>query len=408
MANFTPFSSSSSLSHIPPISAPSSSAPFDDSSDDSCSICLEPFTLHDPSTVTCCKHEYHLHCILEWSQRSKECPICWQSLALKDPASQELLAAVEVERRIRSRNTTNSRVPLEHLNDSHVRYLRIDLFRNCFVVLICIGISFLDTSIILPFNDQRQIIPLQDDSCSDDSDFDDQIMRRLVAAANRARFVQRQERKRSPDSGPSEVLGSNSSMHVLAVQPRVATSPSTVNIQPSALSTTPEINVPHRSRVLYSQSPPESARNPNTTKMLSFPDSIKSKFSAASARYKESISKGTRGLKEKLLAHNVSVKELSKGVQREMNAGITGVARMIERLDLSSKRSSSPLIPVHSGGTSDLPSSGKSVDENGIGGSPSKEIGGAVHDVPSLVTNMQSFQMKTPPFVQVTPIYQTP
>lgn len=111
-------------------------------------------------------------------------------------------------------------------------------------------------------------------------------------------------------------------------------------------------------------------------------------------RYKESISKGTRGLKEKLLAHNVSVKELSKGVQREMNAGIAGVARMIERLDLS-KRSNSPIIPIHSEGTSDFPNEGKKyAGENGIGGSPSKESEGAVHDVSSdvpFVTGVQSF-----------------
>ncbi|KAG4960147.1 hypothetical protein JHK82_036829 [Glycine max] len=353
MANFTSFSSS--LTHIPPISAPSSSAAFDDSSEDSCSICLEPFSVHDPSTVTCCKHEYHLHCIIEWSQRSKECPICWQSLALKDPASQELLAAVEDEKCMRSRNIANSRAPLGQLNESH------------------------------------------DDSCSDDSDFDDQIMKRLVSAARRAHFVQRQERKRSPSAGPSEALGVNSSMHVSEVQTTLTTSssggslpasgvPSTVSIQPPALNTTPE-----------------SARRPNTSE-ISFPESFKSKFSAASARYKESISKSTLGLKEKLLAHNVSVKELSKGVQREMNAGIAGVARMIERLDLSSKRSSAPLIAVHSVATSDFPSSGKSVEENGIGGSPSKENGGAVHDVssdvPPLVTNMQSFRTKTPPFLQ--------
>ncbi|CAJ1962438.1 unnamed protein product [Sphenostylis stenocarpa] len=121
-------------------------------------------------------------------------------------------------------------------------------------------------------------------------------------------------------------------------------------------------------------------------------------------RYKESISKGTRGLKEKLLGHNVSVKELSKGVQREMNAGIAGVARIIERLDLS-KRSSSPIIPVHSEGTSAFPKEGmKYVGENGVGGSPSKESGGAVgdvsSDVPPLVTNMQSFRMEISPFVQ--------
>lgn len=65
-------------------------------------------------------------------------------------------------------------------------------------------------------------------------------------------------------------------------------------------------------------------------------------------RYKESISKGTRGLKEKILARNSSVKELSKGVQREMSAGIAGVARIIERLDLTPKRSgTSASVPGH-------------------------------------------------------------
>ncbi|QCD77079.1 large subunit ribosomal protein L7Ae [Vigna unguiculata] len=338
MENFT--CSPSPLSAIPSISAPSSSAPFDDSFEDSCSICLESFTIHEPSTVTNCKHEYHLHCILEWSQRSQECPICWQSLALKDPASQELLAAVEVEKRLRSRKMTTFRTRLEQY-------------------------------------------AYEDDFFSDDSDSDDQIMRRLVAAANRSRLVQRQERNRSPGAGPSDVLDINSSIHVSGVQTISPSSgpasgvTSTFNSQPPVSNTTSE-----------------SANRPNTYEMFSFPESFKSKFSAASTRYKESISKGTRGLKEKLLAHNVSVKELSKGVQREMNAGIAGVARMIERLDLS-KRSNFPIIPIHSEGTSDFPKEGKKyVGENGIGGSPSKESEGAVHDVSSdvpFVTGVQSF-----------------
>lgn len=68
-----------------------------DACDDSCSICLEPFCHSDPATVTSCKHEYHVQCILEWAQRSKECPMCWQPLSLEDPSSQELLDAVEHE-----------------------------------------------------------------------------------------------------------------------------------------------------------------------------------------------------------------------------------------------------------------------------------------------------------------------
>ena len=45
----------------------------------------------------------------------------------------------------------------------------------------------------------------------------------------------------------------------------------------------------------------------------------------------------TRNLKERLLSQNTSVKELSKDVECEMSAGIAGVAKMNERLDLASK-----------------------------------------------------------------------
>lgn len=54
----------------------------------------------------------------------------------------------------------------------------------------------------------------------------------------------------------------------------------------------------------------------------------------------ESISKSTQGLKEKLLAKNSPVKELGRGVQREMSAGIAGVAKIFERLDPTLKRNS--------------------------------------------------------------------
>ncbi|KAI4317772.1 hypothetical protein L6164_025615 [Bauhinia variegata] len=387
MENFSSSSSSTAPFHpdIPSFAVASSSASFEDSYEDSCSICLEPFSTDDPATVTTCKHEYHLHCILEWSQRSKECPICWQLLVLKDPASQELLAAVEAEKRLRSRNTyasasTNSRSPLERLNADN------------------------------------------DDSYSDDSDFDEQIMQHLVAAASRARYFRRRERQRSSGAGPSEVLLFNSA-NVSMVQPTVTTSssgsssptsdvPSIVDIQPPpyvlppvvevvARDTTPENDV-SSNPVLYSQSSPESVGRLNASEMFSLPESIKSKFSAASARYKESITKSTRGLKEKLLARNASVKELSKGVQREMNAGIAGVARMIERLDLTSKRASnSPLIPSFPGGTSSFPLKGKTVQENGVGESNSEETGAVVREVssdsPSIISSMVSGRAEVHP-----------
>ncbi|KAG5076978.1 hypothetical protein JHK82_055673 [Glycine max] len=37
-----------------------------DACDDACSICLEAFYDSDPSTVTSCKHEFHIQCIMEW------------------------------------------------------------------------------------------------------------------------------------------------------------------------------------------------------------------------------------------------------------------------------------------------------------------------------------------------------
>ena len=85
------------------------------------------------------------------------------------------------------------------------------------------------------------------------------------------------------------------------------------------------------------------------------------------SRYKESISKGTRGLKEKLLARNNSVKELSKGVQREMSVGIAGVAKMIESLDIAKKRPGAS-IPASggSGSTSNFLFKGRGMRENVI------------------------------------------
>ena len=73
-----------------------------ESCDDACSICLEDFSESDPSTTTACKHEFHLQCVLEWCQRSSQCPMCWQPISMKDPTSQELFEAVERERKLRA------------------------------------------------------------------------------------------------------------------------------------------------------------------------------------------------------------------------------------------------------------------------------------------------------------------
>ncbi|KNA02724.1 hypothetical protein SOVF_215970, partial [Spinacia oleracea] len=147
-------------------SGSSSSAPaIDDDFEDACSICLEPFSLHDPASVTTCKHEYHLHCILEWSQRSKECPICWQSVSLEDSASQELLAASAIERNSRTRRLSANRTTYSHpYQESDSQY----------------GSHW-----------------------TDDSDFNERIMQHLAVMMSRARQAHRNGRQRSSERSPS-------------------------------------------------------------------------------------------------------------------------------------------------------------------------------------------------------------
>ncbi|KAJ6721585.1 ZINC FINGER RING/FYVE/PHD-TYPE [Salix viminalis] len=365
MANFTPLSSS--FSDTPLVSAAAAAAASSSSSsssiaagvddafeDEACSICLDPFTTQDPATVTCCNHEYHLQCILEWSQRSKECPICWRPLVLKDHASQELLAAVETERRLRSRNSTPASMVVPHLDDDY---------------------------------------DVEQDSYSDDSDFDEHIMQHLAAAAtSRARHVHERERQGSNRLGPSQFIVLTSPEHVPTVQ-QTYTSPEdgqassygssvinsptpdtlSVNIQNLSSVAPPDVNQvsttavnsPFKPRILFRPPPTDTPEGQGSSEVLSLSDSIKSKWFAASSRYKESLSKGTRGIKEKLVARNNSVKELSKEVQREMSAGIAGVARMIERLDLTSKRTGPSMSDSGlTGGTSNFSWKGKGVEQN--------------------------------------------
>ncbi|OMP09080.1 E3 ubiquitin-protein ligase RHF1A [Corchorus olitorius] len=242
---------------------------------------------------------------------------------------QELLDAVRIERHRRSRNTTPA-VPRDfhHFDDD--------------------------------FGAE------EDASHSDDSDFDERILQHLAAAASRARYVHRRERQRA-----SEVLFFTSPEHMARMQQTHPTSPEEISSYGSTQCDSPVSIIPSISTDPSSPATPtvdvvstaaasgnkaikprqlqaDTPHRPSSSETLSFSESIKSKWSTASARYKESIFKGTRGLKEKLLARNNSVKELSKGVQREMSAGIAGVAKMIERLDIATKRPGAS-VPVSGG-----------------------------------------------------------
>lgn len=50
-------------------------------------------------------------------------------------------------------------------------------------------------------------------------------------------------------------------------------------------------------------------------------------------RYKESITKSTRGWRDRLFSRNSAIADLGSDVRNEVNAGIAAVSRMIERLE---------------------------------------------------------------------------
>ncbi|XP_048225547.1 E3 ubiquitin-protein ligase RHF2A isoform X2 [Ricinus communis] len=296
-----------------------------ESCDDACSICLEEFCESDPSTVTNCKHEYHLQCILEWCQRSSDCPMCLQPISLKDPSSQELFEAVERERKFRaapSRNATIFRHPT--LGDFELQHLPV-------------GAS--------------------------DSDLEERIIQHLAAAAAMGRghhFGRREgHRNRQSSHGRPHFLvfsthpSAPSSGHVSSSLAQVGGE----NEQASDTVTSPSVPLAYRGNVSVvmdqsssasgstvmpinnqgdrsssSHSPPSNQDRAGPSEFQSFSDSLKSRLNAMSMRYKE-ISRSTRGWKERLFSRNSSMSDIGSEVRREVNAGITSVSRMMERLE---------------------------------------------------------------------------
>ncbi|KAL5739849.1 hypothetical protein ACOSP7_028743 [Xanthoceras sorbifolium] len=308
-----------------------------DACDDACSICLEQFCESDPSTVTNCRHEFHLQCILEWCQRSSQCPMCWQAISLKDPTSQELLEAVEQERNIRvnpPRNTTIFHHPT--LGEFELQHLPV-------------GVN--------------------------DAELEERIIQHLTAAAamGRAHHFGRREGHRSrssahgrphflvfssqsgaPTSGPvssslsgaetepaaiavaspSNPLssgGHESSQHVLQFPPVQADHNSSTSRSTVIPTNRRGFSLNDRSTSSHSSPPNQDRAGPSD--LQSFSESVKSRFNAVSMRYKESISKSTRGWKERLFSRNSSMSSLGSEIRAEVNAGIASVSRMMEQLD---------------------------------------------------------------------------
>ncbi|KAK6787952.1 hypothetical protein RDI58_016477 [Solanum bulbocastanum] len=345
-----------------------------DACDDACSICLEEFSDSDPSTVTGCKHEFHLQCILEWCQRSSQCPMCWQPLSLKDPNSQELLDAVEHERNIRMnppRNTTIFHHPT--LGDFELQHLPVS---------------------------------------ATDSELEERIIQHLAAAAamGRARHIARREgqrgrssaqgrpqylvfsthpnahpaaavaavhasssNQRSGDEPTPEVSVSGQGSPVIAVgegsgqlltQPpsfqadEVSASGSGSNAAVNQLGTSShnrldppkwnELNYFHKKAVTLtlmrrnpSQSSPNNQDRAGPSDFQSFSDSMKSRFSAMSTRCKESLTKSSRGWKERFFSRNSSTSDNVPESRNEVSAAVATVSHMMNHPETTDSRTSS-------------------------------------------------------------------
>ncbi|THU62098.1 hypothetical protein C4D60_Mb01t01580 [Musa balbisiana] len=275
-----------------------------DSCDDACSICLEEFCESDPSTVTGCKHEFHLQCILEWCQRSSQCPMCWQSISLKDPTSQELLEAVERERNIRinqTRTTTIFRHPA--LGDFDLQHLG-----------------------------------------GNDTELEERIMQHLAAAAamGRVHHISRREghRGRGGSHRHSQFLVFSPHQNAPYIGYRSSSAqggdnesiPAIIAASPSSVLNAPtEESSSQGTHINLAQGERSAAIATEITTSQSRP-------SLSASRYKESITKSTRGWRERLFSRNSSVADLGSEARSDVNAGVDTSSRMVDRLETRENR----------------------------------------------------------------------
>lgn len=260
--------------------------------------------------------------------------MCWQPITLKDFTSQELLEAVERERDIRVNQTRNSAI-FHHpaLGDFELQHLPVG---------------------------------------TTESELEERIIQHLAAAAamGRAHHLASSEGQRVRPSAHGRpqflVLSTNpnapSISSVSASSPQREDEPVAAVASQSALvsptgeevslltSPTQQVtdissgsNIANRShlfnkRVSAGQSTPVSQDRAGPSDFQSFSESLKSRLNTVSMRYKETITKSTRGWKERLFSRNTSMADIGSEVKREVSAGIASVSRMMERLDTRENR----------------------------------------------------------------------
>ncbi|RWW07459.1 hypothetical protein GW17_00029164 [Ensete ventricosum] len=91
-------------------------------------------------------------------------------------------------------------------------------------------------------------------------------------------------------------------------------------------------------RTFAGQSSPVVHDRPGPSDLQSFSESLRSRLNAVSMRYKESITKSTRGWRERLFSRNSAVADLGSEARSEVNAGVDTSSRMVDRLETRENR----------------------------------------------------------------------
>uniref|UniRef100_M1A5N0 Zinc ion binding protein n=1 Tax=Solanum tuberosum TaxID=4113 RepID=M1A5N0_SOLTU len=219
-----------------------------------------------------------------------------------------------------------------------------------------------------------------------DSELEERIIQHLAAAAamGRARHIARREGQRGRSSAQGRPQYLVFSTHPNA--PAAAAVPASSSNQRSGGEPTPEVSVSGQdsqiiavgegSGQLLSQPPSFQAdevsasgsgsnaavnqlgtsshnrRNPSQSSpnnqdragpsdFQSFSDSMKSRFSAMSMRCKESLTKNSRGWKERFFSRNSSTSDNVPEPRNEMRAAVATVSHMMDHLETTDSRTSS-------------------------------------------------------------------
>ncbi|KAJ7569693.1 hypothetical protein O6H91_01G088900 [Diphasiastrum complanatum] len=344
-----------------------------DACEDACSICLETFSDQDPASVTDCNHEYHLQCILEWSQRSTECPMCWQALRLQDASSQELLASMEQERSLRQNRIQASSLPRLRSGDYEFHQFSESFEERLmqhFAAAVGhshgLGRGSHRPSVAGQHPSQFLIFPTYSTAASSGmAGHDDSASVRSVIGS-------------SIPSEQGETGTSYAQQHNASAERH-----GDINTQSHSAS---------RQRT-SSESASTSQFGASTSDLQSFSDTIRSRLAAVSSRYKESLTKTTRIFRERLRVRNGTAPDINVGAPEE-NPSYTGGGTAGQSGDTSepfvhltaeiAEATSTDIIPVHIANVEKNEDNVSPRDPGAIDASSqpvTNEVAGAVQDV---------------------------